>query len=83
MKIEGTGILAVFFAGLVTITGCAYFSAAESVLKDRVAAYCTTPEMDRAFMRTKINEAIAPNAIEIHCAESEAPAAEPEAPVSP
>jgi hypothetical protein len=50
------------------LTGCTYLTATESLVATAVADYCKTPELGRALLRTRVSEALQPNAIQIKCA---------------
>lgn len=54
---------------LSTIAGCTPVSKAEFIIKEGVELYCKVPPTGRHLNRALVNEAIAPNKIEITCAD--------------
>ncbi len=56
--------LAILFAGLLMIQGCAV-----QATRYAVSAYCAVPNPARIANRILINAAIAPNSVAVTCAE--------------
>lgn len=53
---------------LLSISGCAQFQAAETVLGAGIAKYCNVEPQARAVIRNRVAMAVAPNSIEVKCA---------------
>lgn len=53
---------------LLGLSGCAVFQKVQETTNAVVRDYCKTNAMDREILRMQVNQATAPNTIEIHCA---------------
>lgn len=50
------------------LSGCAAFQKVQEATNSVVRDYCKTNAMDREILRMQVNQATAPNTVEIHCA---------------